>query len=239
MGGINSISSICSNCTKSEDQNENLPFANIKYTKDNKNVNVNNNFKMNSKAIKKNKGKEFCSNNSLTKIDLNNNTPAKSININNKYNIKIVKLDNNKTYIGEVLNNNLLIKHGYGIEKCKKLVYKGQFKNNLYNGLGIYIQYSLSNPNNTLTYKGEFLNSIKSGIGIQFSGDGTYVYEGEWKNNYKNGIGLEILPDKSKYQGQFVNGKKHGKGIYTMISGRKYQGEFKNGKIDGYVNINL
>jgi len=84
-------------------------------------------------------------------------------------------------------------------------------------------------------YKGEWKNEKLNGLGVMTYPDG-HKYVGEWKNGKYNGQGTSTYPDGGKYVGKFKDGKKNGQGTYTQYDsllypdGRKYVGEYKNGK---------
>eukprot|EP01083_Nonionella_stella_P178218 628969_1 len=89
-------------------------------------------------------------------------------------------------------------------------------------------------------YKGDFKDNKFDGVGIITRSSGS-CYTGEWKDGKENGNGILIMPDESKYEGEFkdgdfhgngkiiakdyiydgewVDGKKHGNGILTWPNG--------------------
>ena len=124
--------------------------------------------------------------------------------------------------------------------------YEGNFKNDLFNGKGIFV-------NNNWIYKGDFLNGKKHGKGkIEINiikkknSDnnnnknenkiGKKIYEGDWEYDYINGDGIEIIEnEKGKiiYNGHFIKGKKNGKGKLILSNGCEYYGDFNNDSIEG------
>ena len=73
---------------------------------------------------------------------------------------------------------------GKGISMNKsKLIYIGDWENDLYHGEGIF------NFDNNLTYVGSFLKGKKHGKGKITSEDGLYDYIGDFYNNVKDGLG--------------------------------------------------
>jgi hypothetical protein len=121
--------------------------------------------------------------------------------------IQQIKIDENLSYIGPVLNGK---KHGKGLIKNKlgELVYEGYFKDDFFDGEGTLVL------ENGFIYNGQFLNGKRNGKGILFSGDEKYKYSGDWSEDMKSGEGSETYPDGSSFMGHFVYNKKNGKGKY-------------------------
>jgi hypothetical protein len=96
---------------------------------------------------------------------------------NNLYN------NNNKIQqIGYFNNNEILNNYGYSYNLTNKIIYKGNFKNNLKEGEG-------EEKNNEYLYKGNFINDKKNGNGkiiYNYSGD---IYEGNFKDDLFEGNG--------------------------------------------------
>ena len=107
-----------------------------------------------------------------------------------------------------------------------------------------------------MVYSGEFKNDLREGHGKLTSKDGSYFYVGDWKNNKMDGDGILYSSKLGKYKGQFhkdyFEGKGHfvdlenneydgmfhkslkkGKGELKLSDGKVYIGEFKNGKYNG------
>ena len=159
---------------------------------------------------------------------------------NNLYN------NNNKIQqIGYFNNNEILNNYGYSYNLTNKIIYKGNFKNNLKEGEG-------EEKNNEYLYKGNFINDKKNGNGKiiynysgdiyegnfkddLFEGNGHYIYTqtgeeyiGEFKNGIINGKGLIKYNKFEYYKGDFENGIKQGKGEIFWKNGRKFIGDFIN-----------
>ena len=81
-------------------------------------------------------------------------------------------------------------------------------------------------------YKGEWKNEKLNGLGVMTYPDG-HKYVGEWKNGKYNGQGTSTYPDGGKYVGKFKDGKKNGQGTYTYPDGGKYVGRWKDDKRNG------
>jgi len=81
-------------------------------------------------------------------------------------------------------------------------------------------------------YKGEWKNEKLNGLGVMTYPDG-HKYVGEWKNGKYNGQGTSTYPDGGKYVGKFKDGKKNGQGTYTHPDGQKYVGRWKDDKRNG------
>lgn len=127
--------------------------------------------------------------------------------------------------------------------------YKGNFKDGLWEGEGVYTS------TKGIVYSGTFTQGAVTGSGkiTYTNGD---VYEGAYKNAQRDGKGTLYYHDGNKYIGSFVvdkrsgygqmwytngdyfsgkfsNDLKHGNGEYTYASGDKYEGEYKNNLPDG------
>ena len=88
-------------------------------------------------------------------------------------------------------------------------------------------------------YKGEIKNGVPNGQGLYSYPDGR-KYFGQWKDGKINGRGTYTSPFRWKYVGQFKDGKFHGQGIYTYPDGESYVGEFKNGiQAVSYTHLTL
>ena len=77
-------------------------------------------------------------------------------------------------------------------------------------------------------YKGEIKNGVPNGQGLYSYPDGR-KYFGQWKDGKINGRGSYTSPFRWKYVGQFKDGKSHGQGKCTYPDGERYVGEFKDG----------
>ena len=135
-----------------------------------------------------------------------------------------------------IFENGKLNGFGYGIFSKSQIVYLGDFKENLNNGIGKEI-YLGSDKSNFYFFKGKYINGNKI-YGIlywkdksyykgnfnyndKFNGKGFYYwgrtnekYEGEWYDGKMNGQGKMIYADGSIYDGMFYMNKKHGYGCY-------------------------
>jgi hypothetical protein len=139
-------------------------------------------------------------------------------------------------YSGHFKNGKL---HGYGVFKNisehtqkKEIIYKGQFKDNVFNGKGVIPEYGGFGP----AYAGQFKNGLKHGFGTLKWIDYTYV--GEFKYDNENGKGT-LIKNKKKFKGIYKNGKIfNGKTrIDVKSSNGVYEGDIKNGKITGYGKL--
>ena len=99
------------------------------------------------------------------------------------------------TTVKNVINDNTI-----NIEQLKKEInkMKGENKTKTYkNG----------------KYKGQFKNDVKDGKGIYYYNDDN-KYEGEWKNDLKEGKGIFYWKNGDRYEGEFKNNKMEGRGIF-------------------------
>jgi len=79
-------------------------------------------------------------------------------------------------------------------------------------------------------YKGEWKNEKLNGLGVMTYPDG-HKYVGEFKNGKQHGQGIFTTPSGNKYVGEFKDGKQHGKGTLTSRFEKEYIGEFKEGTL--------
>ena len=75
-------------------------------------------------------------------------------------------------------------------------------------------------------YKGEWKNEKLNGLGVMTYPDG-HKYVGEWKNGKYNGQGTFSWSNGNKYVGEFKDGVRHGQGTLTFPDGDKYSGPHK------------
>ena len=135
---------------------------------------------------------------------------------------------NSGNYTGYVNENGK--PHGKGILTVwtSGNVYKGEFKNDKFDGKGKYTYKKGS------FYQGKFKDDVK-----YFDGKGklTYnnrdVYEGEFKNDKFDGKGKLTYKNGDVYEGEFKDDDFNGKGKLTYKNGDVYEGEFKNGTFNG------
>ena len=103
---------------------------------------------------------------------------------------QIISNSNGEEYIGQVMNK---MKCGIGIlSRNNKVIYKGEWKNDLFNGEGTH------EMNDNLKYFGSFLLGKKHGKGIITSADGSYSFDGEFENDLKNGVGKNFINQAKK-----------------------------------------
>jgi len=105
--------------------------------------------------------------------------------------------------------------------------YVGEWKNGKYNGQGTY---TWSNGNK---YVGEFKDGKQNGRGTFTWGKGEWegdMYVGEWKDGNQHGQGTYNDLVGGKYVGKWGNGVKHGQGTYTLPNGSKFVGQWRENK---------
>ncbi|GAV87270.1 LOW QUALITY PROTEIN: MORN domain-containing protein, partial [Cephalotus follicularis] len=81
--------------------------------------------------------------------------------------------------------------------------------------------------------RGQYRQGLRHGIGVYrfYTGD---VYAGEWSNGQCHGCGIHSCEDGSRYLGQFKWGLKHGLGHYHFRNGDTYAGEYFADKMNGF-----
>ena len=62
-----------------------------------------------------------------------------------------------------------------------------------------------------LKIKGEWKDDMANGFGVYLHFDGL-KYEGYWENDMQEGYGIETWQNGAKYEGNFSKAKKNGKG---------------------------
>jgi hypothetical protein len=145
--------------------------------------------------------------------------------------IKIIDGENNTQYYKGGFNDKGQA-HGRGIWIKDFNIYVGNFKNDNFNGMGLFINEQGD------YYFGEWKNSLYDGFGSLIVGK-KLAYRGFFKNGKKEGIGEEKTEEGNYYSGEFYNGEKSGKGEYHFSDGTNYVGNFRNSKYSGFGNIDL
>ena len=110
------------------------------------------------------------------------------------------------------------------------IIYEGQHKEGIWNGIG-----KLINKSNNSEYNGYFKDFKYNGYGIiYFNKDKAYnknftfqSLEGEYKKGIREGIGI-LKGSRAQYTGEFKNGHLGGIGIFKYANGDICQGEFIN-----------
>ena len=185
------------------DSNKNLLQNSIKNKKENNNSNSNINSSKNSEIT----------------TNANNLTTEKHA----------LNSQNENIYIGKLANGK---RNGPG-----KLIfpddsqYEGNFKDNEFDGYGVY-------KCKSYIYKGNYINGKKHGKGKLEDFIKNLVYEGEFSDDKKNGFGIEKYNDGSIYKGDFKNDVKEGKGNLVLHSNKnnnlRHYGYFSHGIKEGY-----
>ena len=138
-------------------------------------------------------------------------------------------LPNDTEYEGNFKNNEF---DGYGVFKSKSYNYFGNYTEGKKKGKGKYEDLVKGS-----TYNGEFSDDQKNGYGEENYNDGS-VYKGEYKNGLRDGKGILILKGKNKeisiYKGEFKNDQINGKGRFKWPNKKEYYGEWENNEISGY-----
>jgi len=127
---------------------------------------------------------------------------------------------------GEFYN---IIEIHQGNKKYKRhnLVYKGQYKDCKYNGIGELFKDS------ELIYKGSFKDNKYDGEGELFE-DNKLIYKGTFKESKYDGEGELFKDDKLIYKGTFKESKYDGEGkLFNKNDTLLYEGGFNEGKYDG------
>jgi 1-phosphatidylinositol-4-phosphate 5-kinase len=175
-----------------------------------------------------------CAFGTLLSCHSRSNTPTCKGHCTNGYGLKIWP-------DGSYLKGNFRGGHlnGYGIKHFGRATeysgdtYVGDFKNDVYQGHGVYNDVSMD-----IKFSGEWQHGKPNGRGKQIFGPrsvhpGSY-YIGEMKDGVFDGTGQYILGNEgARYVGHFLNGYKSGTGKFTWSDGRSYEGEWLNDQQHG------
>ena len=114
---------------------------------------------------------------------------------------------NNNIYIGEA---DYIIRNGRGamIFKGEGTYYVGYWDNGRQ-----YKKGKVFDKKNNLIYDGEYKNGIKEGIGVLYYQSGE-KYEGKFFNGVREGKGIFYWKDGNKWEGYFKNDEMNGEGIF-------------------------
>jgi hypothetical protein len=135
-----------------------------------------------------------------------------------------IETENNKNYTGSYNSYGLF--HGYGTYLLEdSIYYKGNWKNGLKYGLGIY-------KKNDIVYEGYWKDDKRNGKGI-YSDKAGYTYEGDWVDDEKNGKGIYSDKFGNTYEGDWVDDKKNGSGVFKYNRIGIYDGQWKDDKKNG------
>ena len=130
---------------------------------------------------------------------------------NENENLKIIKFENeNGIYIGE---GELNIKKGRGgfifkNNEIKNYYWIGYWENNKREKYGKFF-----NDKGKLIYEGDYKNDLKNGEGIYYYNNGD-KYEGEWINGIREGKGIFYWKNGDKWEGYFHNDLLDGEGMF-------------------------
>lgn len=144
--------------------------------------------------------------------------------------IRIPDTDETMQYFGNAIEKSASGK-GRLFDAEGHLVYKGEFKNNLYDGYGKKFE-KITNVHDTdisgtyqCVYDGYFKEGMPNGRGCEYRYDEEYDFE--------KGEGLSIY---LHYEGEFENGEYCGIGTLYGIK-TKYEGVFFDGEYNGYGSL--
>ena len=111
--------------------------------------------------------------------------------------------------------------------KNLKMIYNGNFKNDLKEGNG-----TLTSYDEKFYYEGEWLGNKMEGNGVLYSSQ-LGKYSGYFHQDFFEGKGSLIDINDNIYEGIFHKGEKNGEGILKLSNGSCYSGGFKNNKYHG------
>ena len=167
------------------------------------------------------------------KIQDNNISNNKDILYHGEFNQKGEKDGIGKMILTNEKNDTLYIHGIWKKDELKKGIiyysnntkYKGDIKNFLKHGKGIYIT-------DSETYDGDWKDDLKDGEGYIKYKEGA-EYRGHFKKDKFNGKGEMKFLDETSYSGDFYNGIFHGQGFLKGNNGHTYYGTFSKGVYNG------
>lgn len=145
--------------------------------------------------------------------------------------IKVIDGENNTQYYRGGFNAKGQA-HGHGIWVKDFNIYVGNFKNDNFEGTGLFINEQGD------YYFGQWKNGVYDGYGSLIVGK-KLAYRGFFKNGKKEGFGEEKTQEGEYYNGAFYAGEKSGKGEYHFPDGTNYKGYFRNSKYNGFGNMEI
>ncbi|XP_014245198.1 MORN repeat-containing protein 3-like isoform X2 [Cimex lectularius] len=133
-------------------------------------------------------------------------------------------------YKGEWKDN---LKDGWGLylanDKSKSL-YEGHWKKHKADGFGVH-SICLKNGKYKIMESGSWKNGKPDGMGFSYK-NGNY-YEGTFEKGKKQGHGRMWYKNGNFYEGKWKNDKRHGLGLFVFSNGNRYEGEFFEGMKQG------
>ena len=116
----------------------------------------------------------------------------------------------------------------------KKMVFKGDFKNNMIEGKGEQIFETVDNvENKNLIYEGHFRAGKREGHGkLNFADEN--IYEGKFVEDKYETEGIFKWKDGREYKGMWKDNNMEGKGIFTWDKNIWYEGEYKDNRKEGF-----
>lgn len=140
-------------------------------------------------------------------------------------------------YLGNRHGQGVLYYKPEGYMEVERQLYRGNFKNNQYNGHGT-LYYA---GTEVIAYIGRFKDGMRHGRGIEFDNQGNKIYQGIFREDKREGRGEEYLDGGLTYKGEFSNGLRHGFGVAYFPENSKYYGRYENNMMSGvgiYVHPN-
>ena len=112
----------------------------------------------------------------------------------------------------------------------RKMMYKGEFKNNLFEGKG---EHAFENNEDKFKYEGMFKEGKREGKGKFIFGDGI-IYEGDFSNDKFDGEGSFKWNDGREYKGYWKDNQINGKGKFSWNKDTWYEGDYIDNRREGF-----
>ena len=113
-----------------------------------------------------------------------------------------------------------------------KMSYKGEFKNNCFEGKGEQIFNISEKDNKKNIYEGMFKQGKRDGKG-KFIFENENIYDGDFVDDKFNGYGCFKWKDGREYKGNWKDNQINGKGVFSWDKNNRYEGEYKNNRREG------
>nr|CCC94464.1 unnamed protein product [Trypanosoma congolense IL3000] len=134
-----------------------------------------------------------------------------------------------QTYEGQWENGKF---GGFGQLMKKRIKYRGEFRNGLYEGEGtLWVREDEKSPW-VRVYRGEWLAGKRDGFGTSWEKNGD-VYQGEWSEGRREGFGRLFFANGEIYKGEFRDDLHYGRGLLRLVNGDWYDGYWAFGLREG------
>ena len=149
----------------------------------------------------------------------------------NWFNGKGRLIQNTGDYLIALFKNGLVEGQGETYNQDGRQIMKAIWKNNQLNGLGE--EWAFDENKYYKQYKGEYKNDMKNGRGIFYWPDGSF-YDGYFTENDMNIFGKYTWPNNKTWIGEWSNNAINGWGQMKWPDGKVFFGKYENDLKNGY-----